>query len=197
MKHLYMTLFIGILLAGCAIEELPVEDILDDDVVFASGVRPDSKVSFSMESDAVRLKWMKGDEIGIYSMFSGEPDAENVKYLAKEFDYSSTFSYASPHSRIKWKNDTDPHSFYAYYPYNDGQGNGFSEVSVDVPAVQIQNGANNMDHISACNFMWACVEYQKQHWGWMFPISKRKKYSIMKIIQTLLSQILRLLRLKN
>lgn len=158
MKHLYMTLFMGILLAGCAIEELPVEEIHDDDVAFASGIKPDSKVSFSMESDAVRLKWMKGDKIGIYSMCSGNPDAQNVKYVADEFDYSSSFSFVSPRNRIKWKNDTDAHSFYAYYPYDETQANDQSEVSVNLPPVQIQNGANNMDHISGNHFMWACVE---------------------------------------
>lgn len=156
MKHLYKIFFTGLLLAGCAKEEVRPEGSQGNDVAFASDII-DSRISYSQETAAVRLKWMKGDEIGIFSECSGTPYATNVKYLANDFDFRSSFTFASPTQRIKWKNDTDTHDFYAYYPYNESTGNDLTAVGVDVPSVQIQSGANNMDHISDSHFMWAAV----------------------------------------
>ena len=157
MKHLYKTFFIGLLLTACAKEEVCPEESRGDDVAFASGII-DSKVSYSKESTAVRLKWMKGDEIGIFSECSGTLYATNIKYLANDFDFKSSFIFASPVKRIKWKNDTQTHDFYAYYPYDETTGDDLTAVSVNVPSVQVQSGANNMDHISDNHFMWAAVE---------------------------------------
>jgi hypothetical protein len=155
MKHLYNVLFAGILLAGCAKEEVLPQMGDDDNVAFSSVICADTKVSYSPESDAVRLSWTKGDAIGIYSACAQVPYASNIMYVAEQSDAVSTFMFASPVRKIKWKNNTEPHDFYAYYPYGEKVGDDPSVISVSVPAVQTQSGADNTTHISDSHFMWA------------------------------------------
>jgi hypothetical protein len=96
MKHLYNVLFAGILLAGCAKEEVLPQMGDGDNVAFSSVICADTKVSYSPESDAVRLSWTKGDAIGIYSACAQVPYASNIMYVAEQSDAVSTFMFASP-----------------------------------------------------------------------------------------------------
>jgi hypothetical protein len=155
MKHLYKILFFALVLTGCAKDEVIPEDNPGDAVAFASGIEQDTKVSYSPESDAVRMSWTKGDAIGIYSVCADVPDAINTMYVADLSEEVSSFTFASPIHRIKWKSDTESHDFYAYYPYGERVGNDFTSVRVSVPAVQIQPSADNVAHISQAHFMWA------------------------------------------
>ena len=155
MKHLYKILFFALVLTGCAKDEVIPEDNPGDAVAFASGIEQDTKVSYSPESDAVRMSWTKGDAIGIYSVCADVPDAINTMYVADLSEEVSSFTFASPLHRIKWKSDTESHDFYAYYPYGERVGDDFTSVRVSVPAVQIQPSADNVTHISQAHFMWA------------------------------------------
>ena len=103
MKHLYKILFFALVLTGCAKDEVILEDNPGDAVAFASGIEQDTKVSYSPESDAVRMSWTKGDAIGIYSVCADVPDAINTMYVADLSEEVSSFTFASPIHRIKWK----------------------------------------------------------------------------------------------
>lgn len=155
MKHLYKILFLGFLLAGCAKEEINPGDIQGDGVGFTSTIRPESKVSYSQESDVVRLSWNKGDAIGIYSTCADAPFASNIMYIADLSAQTSTFKFASPLNRIKWQNNTDSHDFYAYYPYDEKSGDDLADIKVNVPIIQTQTSADNTTHIADAHFMWA------------------------------------------
>ena len=155
MKHLYKILFFALVLTGCAKDEVVPEENPGDAVAFASGIEQDTKVSYTPESDAVRMSWTKGDAIGIYSACEDMPDAINTMYVADLSEEVSSFTFASPINRIKWKSDTESHDFYAYYPYGERVGDDFTSVRVSVPAVQIQPSADNATHISQAHFMWA------------------------------------------
>ena len=155
MKHLYKILFLGLILTGCAKDEVVPEENQGDAVSFISGIEQDSKVSYSPESDIVRMSWTKGDAIGIYSVCADVPDAINTMYVADLSEEFSSFTFASPINRIKWKSDTESHDFYAYYPYGERVGDDFTSVRVSVPAVQVQPSADNVSHVSQAHFMWA------------------------------------------
>ena len=155
MKHLYKILLSGILLAGCAKVDVNPEDTQGNGIAFTSGISPKSKVSYSHVSDAVRLSWNKGDAIGIYSACADVPYASNIMYVADISGTMSTFTFASPLNRIKWNDDAASHDFYAYYPYRETSGDDVTSVKVDLPAVQIQSGADNPAHFAEAQFMWA------------------------------------------
>ncbi len=154
MKHIYRILFICILIAGCSKEEASPVD-MGEAVAFSSKFSTVSKVSYSDAGDAVRLSWMKGDEIGVYSACADVSYAANIMYIADESAHVSSFTFSSPVRRIKWKSATDAHDFYACYPYKEDAGDDFTSVNVSVPVVQVQSGADNTTHISAADFMWA------------------------------------------
>ena len=155
MKRIYVLLSIGILLTACHKEDIQVWEDQDGTVVFSSKIKADTKVSYFETADAVRLSWNKADEIGIYSACTGMPYASNVMYVADQSDFVSTFTFSSPTQRIKWNSDTEPHDFYAYYPYDKMAGNSYSAVRVNAPSMQTQSGADNLNHISDAFFMWA------------------------------------------
>lgn len=153
MKRIFTILSVAALAAACTKENVEPLDF-NDDVCFMTDSPCVTKVSYSDDADAVHLSWIKGDAVGLYSV-CGTPKASNCKYLAEASAEATTFHFAGRANRIRWESDTDAHDFYAYYPYNAAAGNDFSAVMVDVPAVQKQDGADNMDHVAAYDFMWS------------------------------------------
>ena len=153
MKRILVILSFAALAAACVKESAEPTDF-GDDVCFMTQEPCVSKVAYSEGADAVHLSWIKGDAVGLYSV-CGTPKASNCKYLAEASADATSFHFAGRANRIRWESETEPHDFYAYYPHNAAAGRDFSAVTVDVPAVQKQSGADNMDHVAAYDFMWS------------------------------------------
>lgn len=87
------------------------------------------------------VSWNSGDRIGIFSpqakpSAGGDPGVSNLVYTAQSSAVSSEFT-----GEMYW--GTDPHEFYAYYPYTAGDFT-VGNVPVTVPSVQTQTGNSNV-----------------------------------------------------
>lgn len=153
MKRIFIILSFAALAAAC-VKENAEPTYVGDDVCFMTQTPCVTKVAYSEDADVVHLSWVKDDAVGLYSV-CGSPLASNCKYLADASAGATAFHFAGRANRIRWESETEAHDFYAYYPYNAAAGNDFSAVMVDVPAVQKQDGADNMDHVAAYDFMWS------------------------------------------
>lgn len=153
MKRIFIILSFAALAAAC-VKENAEPTYVGDDVCFMTQTPCVTKVAYSEDADVVHLSWVKDDAVGLYSV-CGSPLASNCKYLADASAGATAFHFAGRANRIRWESETEAHDFYAYYPYNAAVGNDFSAVIVDVPAVQKQDGADNMDHVAAYDFMWS------------------------------------------
>ena len=153
MKRIFIILSFAALAAACVKESAEPTEV-GDDVCFMTQTPCVTKVAYSEDADVVHLSWVKDDAVGLYSVCDS-PMASNCKYLADASAGATAFHFAGRANRIRWESETEAHDFYAYYPYNAAAGNDFSAVMVDVPAVQKQDGADNMDHVAAYDFMWS------------------------------------------
>ncbi|MDR0973264.1 MAG: fimbrillin family protein, partial [Prevotellaceae bacterium] len=87
-------------------------------------------------------EWVAGDKIGVYSPQS---EASNSALTAASSAATSTFD-----GELFW--GTGAHSFYAYYPYNDGTFD-YTAVPISLPATQTQSAGGNSDHLATLDFM--------------------------------------------
>lgn len=118
-----------------------------------------TKVTHSDDGNALRLAWVKGDRIGIWTETgTAAPAQSNSAYLADKEGTASGFSYESRSERIRWQSETEPQSFYACYPYSKDRGADPHKVKVSVPAMQSQTNSNETVHLAQLDFMWAAAE---------------------------------------
>jgi len=90
--------------------------------------------------------WIGGtDQVGVYCVESTGGNV-NIPYTASSTAFSSAFTGA-----MKW-GTTDPHLFYAYYPYLAGSA-ATTEVPITLYADQYQSAGNSSSHIGNYDFM--------------------------------------------
>ena len=68
-----------------------------------------TKVTHNDDGNALRLAWVKGDRIGIWTETeTAAPAQSNSAYLADKEGTASGFSYESRSERIRWQSETEP-----------------------------------------------------------------------------------------
>lgn len=103
------------------------------------------------------LSWKAGDDkIGLFVLADDTPHATNLAYKADKSAARTTFSPTG--TAAKWKDEFAQHDFYAYYPYGEAASQSHSQVTVSVPAVQIQSEAGNMEHLADLDLLYAKKE---------------------------------------
>jgi len=107
----------------------------------------DASAATKTTLELLATKWKVGDQVGVYcAQSTGGKD--NIPYTALSAAVSSSFSGA-----MKWS-ATNPHVFYAYYPYAGAAGSPAAGlVPIDLHAAQSQSEGGNSDHIGALDFM--------------------------------------------
>ena len=157
-KHISMVSLL-ILALSCTKESQELTPVNETDSPSFNAGFAATKVTHNDDGNALRLAWVKGDRIGIWTeTAAAAPAQSNSAYLADNDGTASGFSYESRSERIRWQSETEPQSFYACYPYSKDRGADPHKVKVSVPAMQSQRNSNETVHLAQLDFMWAAAE---------------------------------------
>ncbi len=177
-KRYLLSLLIILAFAGCNKTAEPQEPE-DDTVSFYAGFVQDqasTKVTYKEVEHSFKLAWVKGDKVGVYS--TGQ---SNYAYKADNNAPMTSFSYDKRSERIKWLSDTEPQSFYAYYPYSENAGADPHKVQISVPSVQSQTYAASIDHLAELDFMWTATENIIKSENGKFALTFHHAFSILEL----------------
>lgn len=139
---------LGILLFSC-IKDEPIPELVDDGTVMFVGedYQPATKTTLN----GLQTEWVANtDKVGLFSpqaskTIGGVPGVVNEPLTALSSGARSQFS-----GSVYW--NTGEHTFYSYYPYAAGTPP-HTAVPVSLPASQTQSAGNNMNHLSALDFL--------------------------------------------
>lgn len=138
------------------------------------------------DSDAsVKVTWVTGDCIGVYTEVDGAVQAANYGYRAGTSGATTMFSYLSEKEVVGWADETSEHDFYACYPY------AASESATDphahpltLAAEQTWSSSDPLAHLAALDFMYGSALGQTQESVGALnpvPISFRHLFSILEV----------------
>ena len=105
--------------------------------------------------DYVNALWVKGDQIGIYSPDARTQDVgsdDTYKVLNQPFSADNAGTSTTFSGVMYWKNTTQTHDFYAYYPWQEQTGT-FAAAPISLKPLQTQLSAGNTDHVAGLDFM--------------------------------------------
>ena len=157
-KHISMVSLL-ILALSCTKESQELTPVNETDSPSFNAGFAATKVTHNDDGNALRLAWVKGDRIGIWTETeTAAPAQSNSAYLADKEGTASGFSYESRSERIRWQSETEPQSFYACYPYSKDRGADPHKAKVSIPALQSQTNSNETVHLAQLDFMWAAAE---------------------------------------
>lgn len=147
-KRFLILATLGILLFSC-IKDEPITELVDDGTVMFVGedYQPATKTTLN----GLQTEWVANtDKVGLFSPqaskeFGGAPGVVNEPLTAQSSGARSQFS-----GSVYW--NTGEHTFYSYYPYAAGTPP-HTAVPVSLPASQTQSAGNNMNHLSALDFL--------------------------------------------
>ena len=155
MKVFYFQLVVFLLIAlptACNFQESPDpgQTSVGSINVTASTDAPETKITLS----GLETHWEAGtDKIGIFSPQAritqdGTPPANNVTFTAQNSAKNSAFT-----GPLYWGTASTEHTFYAYYPCDEGYAGSQTTVPVSLSSAQFQSQAGNSDHVGALDFM--------------------------------------------
>ncbi|PKO97517.1 MAG: hypothetical protein CVU12_00605 [Bacteroidetes bacterium HGW-Bacteroidetes-7] len=146
--HLAIIVALCALFSSCIKDEiLPV--LVDDGTVMF--VCEDSNPVTKTTLNGLQTEWVANtDKVGLFSpqaskTIGGTPGVVNEPLTALSNGARSQFS-----GTVYW--NTGDHNFYSYYPYAAGTPP-HTAVPVSLPADQTQSAGNNMNHLSALDFL--------------------------------------------
>lgn len=139
---------LGILFFSC-IKDEPIPELVDDGTVMFVGedYQPATKTTLN----GLQTEWVANtDKVGLFSpqaskTIGGVPGVVNEPLTALSSGARSQFS-----GSVYW--NTGEHTFYSYYPYAAGTPP-HTAVPVSLPADQTQSAGNNINHLSALDFL--------------------------------------------
>ena len=123
------------------------------DICVNATIDGDTRTSMAPNADGgLDIAWVAGDGIGMFAEDANGAIGNNTKYTAATSEATSKFIIGEGETSIKW--GEGEHTFYAYYPYSS-EATDFTAVPIEVPAVQTQSEAGNMDHLQPYAFLYA------------------------------------------
>ena len=146
-RSIIIFLFISMLFS--CIKEEPIQELVDDGTIIFIGndYQPATKTTLN----GLQTEWVADtDKVGLFSpqaskTIGGTPGVVNEPLTALSSGARSQFS-----GSVYW--NTGEHTFYSYYPYATGTPS-HTAVPVSLPANQTQSAGNNMNHLSALDFL--------------------------------------------
>lgn len=130
----------AILLSACANDPTETPEIDSPAVVFEASNQTDEGRT---EISGLKILWQSQDAVGLFSPQIG--DAKNRRIVVE--DQYAGKSQAVLKSDLRYANATDEHTFYAYYPYAEGQ--------TDYTGVKGTIATQQDGTIGPSAFMWA------------------------------------------
>lgn len=131
----------ALLVASCSKETVEMPEAEPRGIIFSATQNNDTRTTL----DGVNILWQRDDAVGIFSPQIAK--AVNYKAVVAEEDHGR--QYASLRTDLNY-GGSGKHTFYAYYPYAEGQSSA-STVKGSISASQ--NG-----EIGSNAFMWATAE---------------------------------------
>ncbi|MBO7168959.1 MAG: fimbrillin family protein, partial [Rikenellaceae bacterium] len=123
------------------------------DICVNATIDGDTRTSMTPHADGgLDIAWVAGDGIGMFAEDANGAIGNNTKYTAATSEATSKFIIGEGETSIKW--GEGEHTFYAYYPYSSEAAE-VTAVPIEVPAVQTQSEAGNMDHLQPYAFLYA------------------------------------------
>ncbi len=138
MKKTLLICATALLVASCSKETTEMSEAEPQGIIFSATQDNDTRTKL----DGVNILWQRGDAVGIFSPQIAK--AVNYKAVVAEEDQDRQF--ASLRTDLNYGGSGE-HSFYAYYPYAEGQT---SATTVNGSISASQNG-----EIGGNAFMWA------------------------------------------
>ena len=154
-RHIALLYTFMMLGAACTKVETDIAVNPDDAVSFRSA-EIETKVYYEDSDKAIKVKWNANDRIGVFAQSEGGTQG-NIAYKAATSGASTDFLAYDTGSIIRWKDAETSHSFFAYYPYDGNAGETPEAVSVSLPAIQAQDGPDNMGHLQNYDFLYAAT----------------------------------------
>ena len=114
----------------------------------------ESRTSYEQGDESVKVMWAANDRIGIFSEMEGSVKDSNFGYQAVEAAASTSFRNISGSEVVEWADETTPHDFYAYYPY-DKSVTDLHAVPVSVASEQTYDENDLLGFLSESDFMYA------------------------------------------
>lgn len=112
----------------------------------------ESRTSYEQGDESVKVMWAANDRIGIFSEVEGSVKDSNFGYQAVEAAASTSFRNISGSEVVEWADETTPHDFYAYYPY-DKSVTDLHAVPVSVASEQTYDENDLLGFLSESDFM--------------------------------------------
>lgn len=154
-----------------------------DDSAAAAG--KGTRTAYEDSDASVKVTWVAGDCIGVYTEVDGAVQAANYGYRAGTSGATTMFSYLSEKEVVGWADETSEHDFYACYPY------AASESATDphahpltLAAEQTWSSSDPLAHLAALDFMYGSALGQTQESVGALnpvPISFRHLFSILEV----------------
>ena len=114
----------------------------------------ESRTSYESTDEAIRITWNAADRIGIFAQADGALLSANSVYQAQEAAASTSFRAVRANEVVEWADETTPHDFYAYYPY-DGSVADLHAVPVSVASEQSYDENDPLSFLVTGDFMYA------------------------------------------
>lgn len=154
MKKINVILLSALLCAACSrdgIDNAAIEGISFTASLPSPSTRMD--VVDDTGTGALNFIWNAGeDHIGIFAVGAGGSAAVNIQYTAASNGAVTAFGASDPGQTIKWNDNDNTCSFFAYYPY-DEEAAALGAVPLEVPVEQdglLMSLADNM-------FVWSAT----------------------------------------
>ena len=154
-----------------------------DDSAAAAG--KGTRTAYEESDAAVKVTWVAGDAIGVYTEVDGTVQAANYGYRAGTSGATTMFSYLSEKEVVGWADETSEHDFYACYPYAASESAADPHAHpLTLAAEQTWNTADPLAHLAAHDFMYGSALGQTQESVGALnpvPIRFRHLFSILEV----------------
>ena len=154
-----------------------------DDSAAAAG--KGTRTAYEESDAAVKVTWVAGDAIGVYTEVDGTVQAANYGYRAGTSGATTMFSYLSEKEVVGWADETSEHDFYACYPYAASESAADPHAHpLTLAAEQTWNTADPLAHLAALDFMYGSALGQTQESVGALnpvPIRFRHLFSILEV----------------
>lgn len=145
----------------------------------------ETRTDYEDSENTIQVTWTAGDRIGVHTEVNGQITAANYGYRAGSAGTTTLFSYLSEQQVVDWQDETSPHDFYAYYPWNESAAEaGPHAQPVTLAAEQQLNSSDPLAHLAALDFMYGSATGQTRQEVGAFnpvPIHFKHLFSILEV----------------
>ncbi len=163
MKRNIILSVVALLLASCVKEGDLCQAPAETEGIHFSAVmeNPDSRLSMTDSDTAIKCEWAIGDMVGMYVESDGVAGGANIKYSSYVAGPATHLFPEHVTEAARWMSETAGHTFYAYYPYAEGNDD-VKAVKVSLPLEQKYLRDEPMSELEKNTFIYAVAKDVKK-----------------------------------